>query len=152
MVALTTLFLRRLPTLLAALGLMTLTACSSSDPCVPESGTLVTTDVTIGNGDELTSVDDSIYVYYTGALLNGNIFNIWTVDYGEPLGFRLNELIVGWQDGMIGMKEGGRRLLTIPPDLGYGCVEQRDRFGRVVIPENATTEFDITLVKVAHPK
>ena len=66
-------------------------------------------------------------------------------DRGDPFSFRLGggEVIRGWDEGVAGMKVGGTRVLTIPPDLGYGA-----RGAGGVIPPNATLMFDVELLKV----
>lgn len=86
---------------------------------------------------------NTVVVHYTGKLTNGKVFDS-SVDRGEPFSFVLGQgqVIQGWERGILGMKEGGKRKLTIPPNLGYGA--------RPVgpIPANSTLIFDVELLKV----
>ncbi len=86
---------------------------------------------------------NTVVVHYTGKLTNGKVFDS-SVDRGEPFSFVLGQgqVIQGWERGILGMKEGGKRKLTIPPNLGYGT--------RPVgpIPANSTLIFDVELLKV----
>ncbi|MCZ8342825.1 MAG: FKBP-type peptidyl-prolyl cis-trans isomerase [Leptospira sp.] len=86
---------------------------------------------------------NTVVVHYTGKLMNGKVFDS-SVDRGEPFSFVLGQgqVIQGWERGILGMKEGGKRKLTIPPNLGYGT--------RPVgpIPANSTLIFDVELLKV----
>ena len=79
-------------------------------------------DLKEGKGDRGQGRPDTCPVQYVGALFNdGTVFdNSW--DRGEPFEFALGQgqVIPGWDQGVEGMKDGGRRLLVIPPDLGYG--------------------------------
>ncbi|HEX8182393.1 MAG TPA: FKBP-type peptidyl-prolyl cis-trans isomerase [Candidatus Saccharimonadales bacterium] len=101
------------------------------------------TDLTPGTGAEITSVDNTITADYTGALAkDGTIFES-SLDAGQPFTRKLSEVIPGWQTGMIGMKEGGKRRLVIPAAQAYG--EQATGS----IPANSDLVFDITLQKVA---
>jgi len=101
-------------------------------------------DVKAGTGETAVGGMD-VTVLYTGWLTNGKKFDS-TADHGnEPFTFRLggHQVIKGWDEGVAGMKVGGKRRLEIPPDLGYGT-----RGAGGVIPPNATLIFDIELVKV----
>jgi FKBP-type peptidyl-prolyl cis-trans isomerase len=103
---------------------------------------LQTTDLEPGAGKEITSVEDTVTADYTGALAkDGTIFQS-SLDTGQPFTTQLNGVIEGWQKGMIGMKEGGKRRLVIPAAQAYGSQEQSG------IPANSDLVFDITLRKV----
>lgn len=86
---------------------------------------------------------DLVEVHYTGRLADGKVFDSSTK--GEPLQFRLGarQVIPGWDKGLVGMKPGGKRKLTIPPELGYGSAGSPP-----VIPPNAELIFDVELVRV----
>jgi peptidylprolyl isomerase len=90
-------------------------------PTGPPPGELVTADDVVGDGDE-ASIGKRVVVHYVGvAWSNGREFDAsW--DRGETFDFRLGarEVIEGWDRGVKGMRVGGRRRLTIPPELGYG--------------------------------
>jgi peptidylprolyl isomerase/FKBP-type peptidyl-prolyl cis-trans isomerase FkpA len=81
-------------------------------------------------------------VHYTGTLTNGTQFDssVGKSPYTFVLGS--GTVIKGWEQGLVGMKAGGKRQLTIPPSLGYGSVDK----GR--IPPNSTLKFDVELVKI----
>ena len=100
-------------------------------------------DVKVGDGDKAIGGMD-VTVHYTGWLTNGKKFDS-SVDRGEPFTFRLagHQVIKGWDEGVVGMKVGGKRRLEIPPDLGYGS-----RGAGGAIPPNATLIFDVELLKV----
>jgi peptidylprolyl isomerase len=94
------------------------------DVTIPEGAPpseLLVEDLTVGDGEEARSGQE-VSVHYTGvAWSNGSQFDAsW--DRGEPFAFHLGagEVIAGWDRGVQGMRVGGRRRLTIPPDLGYG--------------------------------
>ena len=100
-------------------------------------------DLAVGDG-ALAETGMSAAVHYTGWLTDGTKFDS-SVDRGQPFSFRLGagQVIRGWDEGVRGMRVGGKRKLTIPPDLGYGAAGS----GRV-IPPNATLVFEVELLDV----
>jgi FKBP-type peptidyl-prolyl cis-trans isomerase len=101
------------------------------------------TDDQIGNGAEATAGKTAV-VHYTGWLLDGTKFDS-SVDRNQPFSFPLGagQVIKGWDEGVQGMKVGGKRTLIIPPALGYG-----QRGAGNVIPANATLKFQVELLDV----
>jgi peptidylprolyl isomerase len=85
----------------------------------PPPEALEVTDIVVGDGDEATA-DDTVEVHYVGVdFETGEQFDAsW--DRGETIVFPLSGLIAGWQEGIPGMRVGGRRQLVIPPELAYG--------------------------------
>jgi FKBP-type peptidyl-prolyl cis-trans isomerase FkpA len=104
---------------------------------------LVIEEINLGDGDE-AKAGQMVSVHYTGWLTNGTKFDS-SVDRNESFDFPLGRghVIRGWDEGVAGMKVGGKRKLTIPPDLGYG-----PRGAGGVIPPNATLVFDVELLAV----
>ena len=100
-------------------------------------------DDVVGTGPEATAGKD-VRVHYTGWLTDGKKFDS-SKDRGDPFMFSLGrgEVIRGWDEGVTGMKVGGKRKLTIPPDLGYGS-----RGAGGVIPPNATLLFEVELLEL----
>jgi FKBP-type peptidyl-prolyl cis-trans isomerase len=100
-------------------------------------------DLQVGTGAEATS-GNRVDVHYTGWLTNGKKFDS-SVDRGKPFSFQLGagQVIQGWDQGVAGMKVGGKRKLTIPPELGYGA-----RGAGNVIPPGATLIFEVELLAV----
>lgn len=100
-------------------------------------------DIVVGTGPEAVS-GKKVTVHYTGTLTDGAKFDS-SVDRGTPFTFNLGagEVIKGWDQGVAGMKVGGKRKLTIPPSLGYGETGAED-----AIPSNATLIFEVELLKV----
>ena len=115
---------------------------SAGKPTKYDNG-LVVQDVVVGSGKTAES-GDTLNAHYVGALENGTVFDN-SYDRGQPLQFVLGsgQLIQGWELGLVGMKEGGKRRLVIPPELGYGA-----RGAGQAIPPNATLLFEIELVSV----
>lgn len=99
-------------------------------------------DVVLGTGAEALP-GTVVFVHYLGTFTNGVKFDS-SYDRGEPIQFILGSgyVIKGWDQGLIGMKVGGKRKLTIPPELGYGAT------ARGPIPPNSTLLFDVELVGV----
>ncbi len=97
----------------------------------------------VGTG-ALAEAGKTVLVHYTGWLLNGAKFDS-SLDRGVPLQFQLGagQVIRGWDEGIAGMKVGGKRKLRIPPQLAYG-----DSGAGGVIPPGATLLFDVELVGV----
>lgn len=104
-------------------------------------------DITAGTG-AVAKEGDRVRVHYTGWLTTGKKFDS-SVDAGRPFTFALGngEVIRGWDEGVAGMKVGGKRQLRIPPDLGYGESGTPDG----TIPANATLIFDVQLLSVQEP-
>ena len=104
---------------------------------------LVYEEMTVGEGAEAAS-GQRVTVHYTGWLADGTKFDS-SEDRGDPFVFNLGkgQVIKGWDEGVAGMKVGGRRKLTIPPSLGYGA-----RGAGGVIPPNATLTFEVELLEV----
>ena len=114
----------------------------SADTRVTSSG-LTITDLTLGEGAEATA-GQTVVVHYRGTLENGKQFDA-SYDRVTPFSFPLGagRVIKGWDEGVQGMKVGGKRKLVIPPDLAYGS-----RGAGGVIPPDATLIFEVDLLDV----
>jgi FKBP-type peptidyl-prolyl cis-trans isomerase FkpA len=106
------------------------------------SGLLIE-DITEGSGAEAVA-GQNVSVHYTGWLTDGKKFDS-SKDRNDPFEFPLGarHVIAGWDEGVQGMKVGGTRKLTIPPNLGYGA-----RGAGGVIPPNATLVFEVELLAI----
>ncbi len=105
---------------------------------------LIIEDVTVGEG-AVAATGQKVTVHYTGWLTSGAKFDS-SKDRNDPFVFPLGggSVIKGWDEGVQGMKVGGKRKLTIPPALGYGA-----RGASGVIPPNATLVFEVELLGVS---
>jgi FKBP-type peptidyl-prolyl cis-trans isomerase FkpA len=144
---------------------LTLTACgdsasSSGDPAqvsydkslsvdltaMNKSDTgLYTQDLVVGTGTEATK-GRRVQVHYSGWLPNGDLFDssrLRSQAFAFDLGANPRQVIAGWDEGLLGMKVGGKRKLVIPSELGYG-----ERGNEPVIPGNAVLIFDVELMNV----
>ena len=110
-------------------------------PAITTASGLVYEELTLGNGAE-ASAGQQVTVHYTGWLTNGTKFDS-SKDRNDPFVFGLGQgqVIKGWDEGVTGMKVGGKRKLTIPPQLGYGA-----RGAGGVIPPGATLVFEVELL------
>lgn len=138
----------RLMTILAMLALALPLTFSLNLKAETMNHGLTITDTQVGTGLPVKS-GNQVQVHYTGWLYDaaapnhkGRKFDS-SVDRGEPFVFMLGagQVIRGWDEGVVGMKPGGRRTLVIPPEMGYGA-----RGAGGVIPPNATLVFDVELL------
>jgi FKBP-type peptidyl-prolyl cis-trans isomerase len=104
-------------------------------------------DIVVGTG-AVAKEGDRVRVHYTGWLTTGKKFDS-SLDFGRPFTFALGngEVIRGWDEGIAGMKVGGKRQLHIPSGLGYGEGGSPDG----TIPSNAALIFDVQLLSVQEP-
>ncbi len=108
-----------------------------------ENGLLIE-DIVVGDGNEAKD-HNKVVVNYTGTLENGSVFDSSLKPGRDPFTFTLGvgSVIKGWDQGVKGMKVGGKRKLVIPPELGYG-----DQGAGNVIPPNTTLYFEVELLEV----
>jgi FKBP-type peptidyl-prolyl cis-trans isomerase FkpA len=129
---------------IVVLPIVLLAACAQATPkeITTPSG-LKYTDLVVGTGAQ-PKAGQTVMVHYTGWLTNGQKFDS-SKDRNQPFSFTLGkqQVIAGWDEGLSTMKVGGKRRLTIPPDLGYGA-----RGAGNVIPPNATLIFEVELLDV----
>jgi FKBP-type peptidyl-prolyl cis-trans isomerase len=102
-------------------------------------------DELVGTG-EVAKAGDILTVHYTGKLPDGTTFDS-SYNRNEPFRFTLGAgmVIKGWDEGMVGMKVGGKRILIVPPDYGYG-----ENGVPGVIPGNSTLIFEVELLKISN--
>lgn len=113
-----------------------------SPDTIPNKNQQMITDVVVGTGAEAGN-GSTVSVQYTGRFEDGSVFDS-SIPRGEPITFVLGQgrVIAGWEQGILGMKVGGKRQLVIPPELGYGPND----YGP--IPGGSTLYFDVELVNV----
>jgi FKBP-type peptidyl-prolyl cis-trans isomerase len=99
-------------------------------------------EIAPGTGDG-AKAGDVVTVNYTGVLPDGTVFDA-SANHGQPFSFTLGEgrVIQGWEQGILGMKKGERRLLAIPPSLGYGANANG------AIPANSTLIFEVEMLEI----
>jgi len=147
------------PPFLFALGFLLagLSACSRSpqeptsdfkpaegSPLPPGPTQLEKEDLTVGSGPEVKD-GDTVHVQYTGTLTSGKKFDSSYDHGGDPFKVTVGqgEVIKGWDEGLLGMRVGGKRRLRIPSDLGYGAAGSPPD-----IPPNAGLVFEIEVVSI----
>lgn len=115
---------------------------AAGDAATTASG-LIVQEITVGDG-ALAEAGRRVSVHYSGWLSDGTPFDS-SLERGQPFEFRLGagQVIAGWDEGVAGMRVGGKRKLTIPPQLGYGA-----RGAGGVIPPNAVLVFEVELLAV----
>jgi FKBP-type peptidyl-prolyl cis-trans isomerase len=145
---------RYLCVLIFPLVLASSMACSQAAAPTTQGLSAKTTEVTMPDGLKFTDdqvgtgteaqTGKTVSVHYTGWLADGTKFDS-SRDRNTPFSFPLGQgqVIKGWDEGVAGMKVGGKRTLTIPADLGYGA-----RGAGGVIPPNATLKFEVELLDV----
>ena len=116
-------------------------------PTITTDSGLQYRDEIIGQG-RVAQAGDVVVVHYVGWLLDGTKFDS-SIDRNTPFEFNLGagRVISGWDEGVAGMRVGGIRILTIPPDLGYG-----DRGAGSSIPPGATLIFQVELLEISTPE
>jgi len=130
---------------LAGAALIAMTAAANADAYTTLPSGLKYKDEVVGSGPEPTT-GQQVTVHYTGWLdqngKQGKKFDS-SRDRGQPFSFQIGagQVIRGWDEGVATMKAGGRRILVIPPELGYGA-----RGAGGVIPPGATLIFDVELI------
>ena len=146
---------RSLVVVTALTAMCSVTAIAGQEQTAAKSKTTAAKTVTTASGLKYTDVKvgsgaspvkgKQVKVHYTGTLENGKKFDS-SVDRNEPFSFVIGvgQVIPGWDEGVMGMKVGGKRKLIIPSKLGYGAAGAGS-----VIPPNATLLFDVELLDVA---
>ena len=114
----------------------------TSEPVQTSQG-LIIEDLKVGSGEKAVN-GKKVIVHYTGKLENGKVFDS-SLDRNVPFDFILGQgqVIKGWDEGILGMQIGGKRKLTIPPELAYG----KEGYGEI-IPQNSTLIFEVELLNL----
>jgi len=118
-----------------------MTPTPTSDKAVTMPNGLIIDDTLAGTG-EAVKTGDTVTIHYTGMLTDGTVFDS-SLPRNQPFVTQIGvgQVIQGWDEGLIGMKVGGKRTLTIPSELGYGA-----RGAGASIPPNATLIFELELL------
>ena len=120
-------------------------SCSPTAPTVTTSAPFSQSDIVVGTGAVAAS-GNTLTVGYTGWLFDSAQPNAEGAQFGSSTAFSFllgqGQVIAGWDQGLVGMRVGGKRRLVIPPSLAYGDTRQ------TVIPPNATLLFEVTLIAV----
>ncbi len=126
------------------MAFLTVFACNKENNEVKMNSGLIILDNVVGEGLEAEKFD-ILTVHYTGKLEDGTIFDSSKNPGRDPfkVTIGIGQVIKGWDEGIVGMKIGGSRTLTIPPEMGYGVRGAGD-----VIPPNATLIFEVELLEV----
>ncbi|UGQ46282.1 FKBP-type peptidyl-prolyl cis-trans isomerase [Massilia endophytica] len=139
---------------------LTLTACGGGGDDKPADNTpaqpaFTKTDTVVGSGLEASN-GDLLTVHYTGwvysATATGNKGDQFeTSRTGNPFSFTIGRgsVIPGWDQGILGMKPGGKRTLVIPAAMAYGAQQKTDATGKVVIPANSALVFEVELISLS---
>ena len=119
-----------------------LTACTNLDP--KDFPNLKIDILEEGNGKEKVGSTDTVKVHYVGRFVDGQVFDSsYTKNQPKRFSMFSTTIIKGWKVGVVGMKVGGKRRLTIPPELAFG---EKGKFN--TIPPNSTLIFDIELLEI----
>ncbi len=123
-------------------GLISIFTSGKTSALAVQTPQITTQDVVAGVGDQAV-VGSRVTFHYTGRFIDGRVFDS-SVTRGEPAQFVLGagQVISGLDQGMVGMRVGGKRIISIPPELGYGANDYMS------IPGNSTLVFEIELLKV----
>lgn len=127
--------------LLACCLLLALAGCGGDDLTGPSD--ITTEEITVGTG-ATAAVGDVVTVHYIVSLTNGNVLES-SYALGAPITIQIGagQVIPGFERGILGMRVGGKRRVTVPPSLAYGST------GNGPVPPNATIRFEIELVSIA---
>jgi FKBP-type peptidyl-prolyl cis-trans isomerase FkpA len=127
---------------IAVTGTLDTTPPPPSASAITTADGLIYEDLQVGTG-ATAQTGNTVSVNYTGWLADGTKFDS-SLDRGQTLDFTLGagKVIAGWEEGVVGMKVGGIRLLVIPPSLGYGASAYAS------IPANSTLTFEVQLVAI----
>lgn len=143
--------MKKAPLLVAALSVCTVglfvSAQTVGPTTAPASSGVKIEELPRADLDYKVQAGDVVTVLYTGTLADGTVFDSSYSNPEMPRGIVVtigqNRVIQGWEQGLVGMRLGDSRKLTIPPELGYG-----ERGSPPTIPPNATLTFEVTVVKI----
>ncbi len=125
---------------------------------IPPQPSFTKTDTVVGTGSVEAASGDLVSVHYTGYLYSdtaadkkGAKFESSHDGANTPFAFTLGRgsVIVGWDQGIPGMRVGGKRTLLIPASMAYGANERKDASGNVIIPANTALVFDVEMVAIS---